>query len=144
MGLRFLRIRREPEELARGLAIGVFIGLTPTLGFHMVLAVALSMVLKGNKIMAALATWVGNVVTLPFIFPMEYMIGKWLLRGDPLMLKNFSFTPSEILHASWNILLPLSVGSLVAGSVAAILVYPITKPIFRMLQERHQGKGRTT
>lgn len=140
--LRFARLRREPAELARGMAIGVFIGFTPTLGFHMVLAVAFSMVLQGNKIMAALGTWVGNFVTLPFIFPAEYLIGQWLLGGSHPNLRELSMTPSEIFHASWNILLPLSIGSLIMGSVAAIVAYFLTAPFFRFFQAQHKKARR--
>ncbi len=142
--LRFVRFRREPAELARGMAIGVFIGFTPTLGFHMVLAVAFSMILQGNKIMAALGTWVGNFVTLPVIFPVEYLIGQWLLGGSHPNLRELSMTPFEILHASWNILLPLSIGSLVLGSVASLVAYFLTVPLFRLLQERHKRARRVS
>jgi len=142
--LHFVRYRREPAELARGMAIGVFVGFTPLLGFHMVLAVTLSMFFEGNKIMAALATWIGNPLTLPFIFPLEYLVGHWLLGGGALNLRGLSRTPSAILHTSWNLLLPLSVGSLVLGSAAAVVAYFLTAPLFRFLQERHKRRRRTT
>ncbi len=140
--LHFVRHRREPAELARGMSIGVFIGFTPTVGFHMVLAVTLSMLFQGNKIIAALATWIGNPLTLPVIFPAEYLIGHWLLGGSPLNLRGVAMTPSAILHASWSLLLPLSVGSLVLGGAAALMAYFLTAPLFRYLQERHQRKRR--
>ena len=35
--VRFLRLRGAPEEIAKGLALGIFIGLTPTFGFQMLL-----------------------------------------------------------------------------------------------------------
>ncbi|WP_316348434.1 DUF2062 domain-containing protein [Desulfuromonas acetoxidans] len=37
--LRFLRLRGQPDEIAKGFALGIFIGMTPTLGFQMILAV---------------------------------------------------------------------------------------------------------
>ena len=37
--LRLLRIRKSPDEIAKGLALGVFIGMTPTFGFQMVIAI---------------------------------------------------------------------------------------------------------
>ena len=39
MLLRFIRLRGQPDEIAKGFALGIFIGMTPTLGFQMVLAV---------------------------------------------------------------------------------------------------------
>jgi len=125
------------------MSIGVFVGFTPALGFHMVLAVALSMFFQGNKIMAVLATWIGNPLTLPFIFPVEYLIGHWLLGGGPLHLRSVALTPAGILHASWNLLLPLSLGSLILGGVAALAAYSLTVPLFRFLQDRHQKRRRS-
>ncbi len=132
--LRFFRIRRDSREIARGLAIGVFVGMTPFLGFHMVLAVSLAMFLKGNKFMALLGTWVGNPLTFSFIFFLDYRIGRWMLGGDPNAWRPLSLHPVEILHASWNILFPMSVGSLLLGLAVAVPAYFLSNPLVRGIQ----------
>lgn len=72
--LRFIRLRGKPSELARGIAIGTFIGITPTIPFHVVLALIFSSLLRSSKIAAVLATFVvSNPLTF---FPQYYFSWK--------------------------------------------------------------------
>jgi hypothetical protein len=140
--LRFIRIRRDPSEIARGLAIGVFSGMTPFLGFHILMALALAMLLKGNKFMALIGTWVANPLTFSFIYYLDYKVGRWVLGGETESFMPLSLEPLEILHAGWKLLLPMSVGSLILGLLAAALTYLLSNPMIRMIQGRlHKGKS---
>ena len=47
--LKAKRLEGDPHFIALGLAIGVFVGFTPTIPFHTVLAVALAFLFKGSK-----------------------------------------------------------------------------------------------
>ncbi len=80
--LKFIRLKGEPCVLARGIAIGTFIGITPTIPFHSVMALALAFLLRGSKVAALLATFVvSNPLTF---FPQYYLswhIGNRLLPG---------------------------------------------------------------
>ncbi|MGB7312113.1 MAG: DUF2062 domain-containing protein, partial [Nodosilinea sp.] len=80
--LRFLRLQGTPEQLARGLASGVFSGCFPLFGFQIVLGIAAATVLRGNRIMAAAATWVSNPFTYVPIFAFNYQVGLWLVGGS--------------------------------------------------------------
>ena len=131
--LRFLRIRKDPEEIARGLAVGTVVGLSPFFGLHMLLAVALAMLVKGNKFMAVLATWIGNPVTFSVILYADYKVGRWLLGGRVEPLRRLSLHPYEVLHAGWDILAPLTVGGLVVGVLAAVPVYFLLAPLIGRL-----------
>jgi uncharacterized protein len=72
---RFLKIRGEPKEIALGFSVGIFIGMTPAMGFHTVIAVFIATLFKWNKISAALAVWITNPFTAPFIYSMTYFVG---------------------------------------------------------------------
>jgi len=120
--LRFMRLRGTPEEVAKGLALGIFVGLTPTFGVQMILAVFLAMLLKENKIAAAIGVWITNPLTAPLIYALEYKSGRVLLDMERVRL------PSELSLAalksiSWKVMLPLSVGSLLWGALGALTVY---------------------
>lgn len=134
--LRFLRMRSDPSEISRGLAIGVFSGMTPLLGFHMVLAVALAIFLKGNKLMALAGAWVGNPLTMPVFFVLEYKLGRWFLGAGPAPVPRLSLGPGDILQGSGSFVAPLFLGSLILGTVAALLTYVAAKPLVRILQSR--------
>jgi uncharacterized protein len=72
---RFLKIRGEPREIALGFSLGLLVGMTPAMGFHTVIAVFFATVFKWNKISAALAVWITNPFTAPFIYSMTYITG---------------------------------------------------------------------
>ncbi len=140
--LRFVRIRREPEEMARGLAAGVFVGLTPLIGFHMLLALALALVVRGNKFMALLSCWVGNPVTWSFFFLLEYRIGRWILGPGPGGVQELSLNPEKLLQASWSIFYPTMLGSILLGLVAAVAVYFASVPLIRAAQRQFRMRRR--
>ena len=80
--LKFIRLRGEPRYLARGVALGVFIGITPTIPLHTVLILALAFILRTSKIPALLASWlVSNPLTIPAQYYFSWRIGKLLFPG---------------------------------------------------------------
>ncbi len=79
--LRFLRLQGSPEHLARGMASGVFSGCFPLFGLQIILGVTLATLLRGNRLVAAAATWVSNPLTYLPLFAFNYQVGYWLL-GD--------------------------------------------------------------
>ncbi len=138
--LRFVRMRSEPEEIARGLGVGVFAGLTPLIGFHTLLALSLALVVRGNKFTAVLSSWVGNPVTLSFVFLLEYRIGRWILGPGPVGVKKLSLNPETILHASWSVFYPTMLGSVVLGLAVAITIYIVSVPLIRAAQQRFRRR----
>lgn len=79
------------EALARGLALGLFVAFTPTIGFQMLIVCALILVFPGNLPIALAACWVTNVFTAPPIYFVEYKLGLW-------MLELFRAAPAEMLE----------------------------------------------
>lgn len=120
--VRFLRLRGAPEEISKGLALGIFIGLTPTFGFQMLLAVCLAVMLKENKFAAVLGVWVTNPFTAPFIYALEYESGRVLLNMDYVHIPA-SLSFSALKSLGWEVLLPLGVGSLLWAALTAMTVY---------------------
>lgn len=72
---RFLKIRGSPREIASGLALGLFVGMTPFMGFHMAIAVFFAAIFKWNKISSAVGVWVSNPLTAPFVYSATYIVG---------------------------------------------------------------------
>ena len=68
-----------PHRIAWGVAIGVFVGLTPTVGVQMMLAVALATALRGNKIVCIPMVWITNPVTILPIYALCHRLGSGLL-----------------------------------------------------------------
>lgn len=54
----------DRRTLARGVAVGTFVGLSPTVGFQTLLMLAGCMLLRGNFPIAFLVSWVSNPLTM--------------------------------------------------------------------------------
>jgi uncharacterized protein (DUF2062 family) len=80
--LRFVRLRGHPSVLARGVGIGAFVVITPTIPFHTILALILAFIFRGSKVAALLTTIiVSNPVTLLPQYYISWQIGNWLTPG---------------------------------------------------------------
>lgn len=131
--LRLIRLQAEPEDIAKGFALGIFIGMTPTFGFQMLIAIFLALLLKENKIAAAIGVWITNPLTAPFIYALEYESGRLLLGMDRAHLpREFSFDAAKSL--GWDVLLPLTVGSVLYGTLCAILAFSIMLQIIPLVK----------
>jgi uncharacterized protein (DUF2062 family) len=107
--VRFVRLRGLPEEIAKGVALGIFIGMTPTFGFQMAIALFFAYLLRENRLAALLGVWVTNPLTAPIIYTIEYEIGR--------------IAYSKL---GWDIMFPLWVGGLLAGVILGALSYFLT------------------
>ena len=123
--IRLARIQSGPDAIARGMALGLFIGFTPTFGFQMLLAILFAFLLRQNKIATFVGVWVTNPLTAPLIYGLEYEIGRALLGYPPLMgISHFN------VEFNWSmgvqVGFPLLLGSMVLGIPAAIIGYSLT------------------
>ena len=123
--LRFIRLRGTPEEIAKGFALGITIGMTPTFGVQMPIAFFFAWILRENKLAAILGVWITNPLTAPFIYATEYEFGRLLLGMDRLSLPAvYSF--ETLSQLSWDVILPLLIGSLVFAAIFGTLSYALT------------------
>lgn len=66
------------RSLAAGLAVGLFIGLTPTVGLQTPLILAAALLLRVNFPAAFLALWVSNPITTPVLYLGFNRLGEWV------------------------------------------------------------------
>jgi hypothetical protein len=106
-------------SVATGVSIGLFCAYLPTPG-HMLAATLLSILFRANLPISVLLVWVSNPFTIPPQFYLAYKIGTWVMG---LQAKSFHFeiTFRWFLHELHTYALPLLVGSLICGTVLAIL-----------------------
>ncbi|MBN1141725.1 MAG: DUF2062 domain-containing protein [Deltaproteobacteria bacterium] len=123
--IRFIRIRGAPEEIAEGMALGIFIGMTPTMGAQILIAVFFAALLRKNKIAAALGVFITNPVTAPLIYGLQYELGRYLLGWKRLRLPT-ELSWEIIRNLSWGVIVPLCVGSLIFAVVFGLLAYFLT------------------
>jgi uncharacterized protein (DUF2062 family) len=127
---RFLRrtgcLSVHRRALARGVAVGLFIGLTPTVGVQTVLILVACLALRANFPAAFAASWISNPVTMgPLYFAYavigETILGDWLV---PVFMTLFQLT--QIVAETALQLLSIGFGSLLIAAPAAGAGYLIS------------------
>ncbi len=122
--IRLLRLKSTPDAVARGVALGVFVGFTPFFGFHILIAVVLAFLFRQNKIAAFAGVWITNPLSAPFIYGLEYEVGRMLLGMPHIGFVNFRH------NITWEMArqigTPLFLGSLVLGVPIALISYALT------------------
>lgn len=132
---RVKRLEGNPHDVALGLAIGVFIGITPTIPFHTALAIAFSFFFGASKVAAALGVWISNPVTIPIFYYLSYKIGT-LLVG---MSSPFDIVPRsliELVRIGADITFAAIVGGVILGIIPGILTYLLTRRIFSVIHSK--------
>ena len=123
------KIDGDPEKIARGYSLGIFIGLMPLVGVKAIIAVAIASVLKWNKLAAGIGVFNINPITAPFFFGLNYLVGKQI-TGCNLAFEfstEFSFRFfNELLRNGTEILFTLTIGGVVMGIPFAFFAYHIT------------------
>jgi len=151
--LRFIRLKGDPITLARGVAVGTFIGITPTIPLHTVMALFLSFILRGSKVAALLATFiVSNPLTFFPQYYLSWQIGNWLLPGkhswsDVSELINlvvtgarFNETLAAFGHVGTNSLTVLILGGIVLAIPFTLVFYFLSYKLFSSIQKKRLEK----
>lgn len=135
-GKRILRLSGSPHVVATGFAVGVFVAWSPLFGIHYLMAIALAFIARGNVLAAILSTTIGNPVTGPAMWALDYKVGD-LIVGNPHHLG-----PAGGVHGMTEktiakilpILEPLLVGWATLGLVSAVISYFVVSYAVRSFQ----------
>jgi len=123
---RFISLKGDPRKIAMGMAIGIFVGVTPTIPFHTVIIVLLIFVFRQNLTAALLGAWITNPVTIPFFYLAEYKLGMFLLGLQPCGMDLTDYSIDAILRTGWNVFYPLQLGGIILAPFFAVPAYFIT------------------
>jgi len=136
--LKLLRLRGNPEKVAGGTAIGVFIGMTPTVPLQAILAVSIAFLLKKSKLAAAAGVWIANPFSLPFIYLFDYKVGQAIIGKSAPSPELANFSISHLMKLSWEISLPMLIGGLVMGLIFSIPSFFITRRVIFLYRNKRQ------
>ncbi len=124
---RFLKIRGNPRQIALGFALGIFVGMSPFMGMHMLIAVFFAALFKWNKISAAIGAWISNPATAPFIYSMTFFIGSKFVtskKGVGFLDEDIGIkTLFELITKTPQIIMILTIGGVILGIPVAITGY---------------------
>jgi len=141
--VQFISLKGDPRKIAMGMAIGVFIGVTPTIPFHTVLILFLTPFFRQNLTAAMLGAWIMNPLTIPLFYFAEYEIGKFVLGLQHLEIVLHAYSVDELLKAGWHIFYPLLIGGVILAPVFALPAYFITHKYVLALRKKNEKDGDT-
>ncbi|HUT88013.1 MAG TPA: DUF2062 domain-containing protein [Thermoguttaceae bacterium] len=128
-----LHAHDPPHRLALGVALGVFVAFTPTLGVQMVLVVFLATLFRANRAVGLPFVWITNPTTCATIYYGCYLVGRKLL-GRPALGRTWwadlsrppaGWWPSVVFYWSRfsDVAWPLWLGGILVGLAAGIPSY---------------------
>lgn len=147
--LRLKRLRGDPASLARGIALGVFIGITPTIPLHTVSIIILSFPFRASKISALLISMlVSNPLTYFPSYYFSWLVGDLILPGiltwdkiDSLMVfvnngEGFTAIISELSKLGLDALTVLLIGGCVLALPFTVISYFLSLNFFRVIETK--------
>jgi uncharacterized protein (DUF2062 family) len=143
--LDLLGREESPERVAAAIAVGIGVGFSPFMGFHIWIALGLAFIFRLNKIDAALGQFAGNPWTLPAVYAFGYRLGRRILQYDRQSVPRLAW--DRLLHSDfWRAfkgpafaprLLSFLVGTTVIAIAIGIAAYVFFLAILRIYHRRH-------
>jgi hypothetical protein len=143
--LRLMRREESLERVAAAVALGVGVGLSPFIGFHFFLAIALAFLFRLNKLDTVLGSLVGNPWTLPPFYALGYKVGRALLGFAPARVPPLRW--QRILHHDFWVsfrgpgfgprLSSFLVGTTLLATLIALATYLALRGVLALYHRRH-------
>lgn len=138
---RLHRLPGTPHGIAAGLASGIGISFMPLIGLHLLGAFALSWLLRGNYLAAAIGSLIGNPWTLPFMLATDYRLGCYLLGQPAVRLDWFAdLSWSGLLDNLWLVFWPMLVGGAPLAIISGLGSYLLLVPLVARIQQRRRRR----
>jgi uncharacterized protein (DUF2062 family) len=153
--VHLLHLDDSAHRIALGVAIGMFVAVTPTWGIQMILVVGLAWLCRANKVAGVPMVWVTNPATNIPIYSFCYIVGQSLVGGpgwDEVKHRIAGASDSGLnwwewgywwqlikclLALTWDGAAPLWVGTCVVGAVAGVIMYVMMYYLITVYRRRH-------
>jgi uncharacterized protein (DUF2062 family) len=136
MLVRMRQLEGNPHHLALGMAVGIFVSITPIIPFQTLVAIALAFLVRGSKSAAVLGSWLSNPLTIPVVYFANYKLGCALL-GYQKTLDNIAFDSfADLMELGLEVTLAMIVGGVIIGAVLGTLAYVVTLRVFITIRRR--------
>jgi uncharacterized protein (DUF2062 family) len=130
----------QRRRIVPAFALGLFISFLPLPG-HTLMAALAALALRINIPVAAVSTWASNPATVVPMCYLSYRIGSWLL-GWELQPVSFELSLDWVQNTLVYIWQPMLLGSLLLGSLAALLGFISLDGLWRFSISRYKSRKR--
>lgn len=146
-----LSLDDTPHAVALGTAIGMFIGLTPTVGVQMLIAIGVYYLclpfFRFNAKAAIVTVYVSNPLTMLPLYWFDYRVGQIFFGGDVTREQLNEILTYESFSEWWSTILTLFVdlgwtmlaGSLIVGTVGALVTYPVMRYLLQLWHKKNSS-----
>ena len=151
--LRFVRLKGNPRSLAMGSAIGVFVGITPTIPFHTIVIFVLSIFTRSSFIAGLITSW---VVCNPLTYIPQYflslkignLVTPYELSWDQVrsvletLLSDVSFgmRMKALVTVSYEAIIVMLIGGTILALPFAVISYYLSYFTFVKIRKKRQEK----
>lgn len=137
------------HSIALGTTIGMFIGMTPTVGVQMIIVVIVAFLAKPffhfNRMAALITVYISNPITTVPIYYFNYKVGTIFYESHHTMAdfekilhyESFSGWWATIVELFVDIGVPLIVGSLIVATVCSLITYPVMRWLLKSFHRRN-------
>ncbi len=135
-----LGVRDTPRRTAMAFSTGVFIGMSPLLGLHTVLALLVAWLFRLNKLAAITGVYVTNPWSIVPIYTFSTWVGTLVLGMDRVLpeIDWNHMTVGKLFNELSHLLLPFVIGTTLVAAVSAVLAYFV---VFRALKRERGTDG---
>ncbi len=137
-----LEVRDTPHRIAFSFAVGIFWGLSPLLGLHMIGAFSTAWLFGLNRFVAVAGVWIINPWTVIPIYSFSLWFGARLI-GMKKILPSIGWDNVTFIHLMSKLkglVLPFFVGTFVIGAVSAVLSYFIIHAVLIKYKDRKRNR----
>ena len=122
----------SPSQRALGFGVGIFCGCFPFFGLQTLMGIFLAKIFKGNRILAAVGSWISNPFTYVPLYYFNYRIGSLLLNKDRYVVDVSHITTHDLWSQGWYLSSRLIMGSICVGLLTGLiggfcLYFPLKK-----------------
>jgi len=149
---RFKELQGEPVSIARGVAIGTFIGFAPLMPLKSILILFLTMIVPSSTVAAFLTTTlICNPLTYVPLYYLAWFIGNLILPGrtswmvlsttlQHIVEVGFSESLSLAFSVGFDAGLVILVGGLLLAVIPTLVSYPVALIFFTRIQKKRYKK----
>ncbi len=152
--IHLLHLDDSAHTIALGAAIGVFIAMTPTIGFQMLLIYFIASIFRANRVAGVPMAWITNPATILPIYSFNLLVGIKVVGGSAAMREEFEQALQGIMNKDlpwWDLVkqwwdvamhvtLPLWVGSIVVGLVSGAVAYAVMYYLITVYRRHHRRR----
>lgn len=136
--LKIMRLRGEPDLIAKGIALGVSVDFLPTFGLGALFAYLFATIGKVNRVAAVLTSLVFKFLIIPF-YAANILTGRFIM-GRPTDNIDVSVKFAWNLDSFKSLSDAFFIGSAINALISGIVVYLVSRVLIIGFRERKQKK----